>query len=77
MMGGRTREDRSSSAIAAFVNRYIEAFLRITLLDFKSKFSPLKANFYVGGMVHDRDAFAALGGRKGTFFLSYRQAQAS
>ncbi len=47
------------------------------LLDFKSKFSPLKANFYVGGMIHDRDAFAALGGRKGTFFLSYRQAQAS
>ena len=42
------------------------------LLHFKAKFSPLRAAYYVGGMIFDRDAFRQLAGTRNRHFLSYR-----
>ncbi|MBC7952327.1 MAG: GNAT family N-acetyltransferase [Rhodospirillaceae bacterium] len=42
------------------------------LLQFKAKFSPLRAHYYVGGLIFDRDAYAKLGGASGGMFLGYR-----
>jgi RimJ/RimL family protein N-acetyltransferase len=42
------------------------------LYRFKSKFSHHRAHFYIGGMVHDRAAYAELGGGRGKFLCSGR-----
>lgn len=42
------------------------------LYKFKSKFSPMRAGFYVGGLIHDRDAYARLGGGTNDAILGYR-----
>jgi len=43
------------------------------LLAFKSKFSPLRAPYYVAGIVHDHDAYERLGGGGGRFLCSASQ----
>ena len=42
------------------------------LLRFKAKFSPLRAAYYVGGMIFDHDAYRQLAGARNRHFLSYR-----
>ncbi|QGM45244.1 NeuD/PglB/VioB family sugar acetyltransferase [Methylocystis heyeri] len=43
------------------------------LLAFKSKFSPLRAPYYVAGIVHDHDAYERLGGGGSRFLCSVSQ----
>lgn len=47
-----------------------------TLYLFKKRFSDISARFFIGGLVHDRDAYQQLGGARGGAFLGYRGAAA-
>jgi len=42
------------------------------LYEFKARFSPIRSNFFLGGVVLNPDAYDQLGGDKNGFFLGYR-----
>ena len=43
---------------------------------FKAKFSRIHARFHVGGLIHDRETYQALGGSRNGQFLGYRSSSA-
>ena len=45
------------------------------LYEFKARFSPIRSNFFLGGIVFDTDAYGQLGGNENGFFLGYRAEQ--
>ncbi|GEM_PF-6246633 len=44
------------------------------LLDFKKRYSPLRLNYFVGGIIHNPTAYKSIGGGRDGIFLSYRTA---